>query len=114
MSLGILSSKVGFDWPDVSPVWDKLNEEITEVQEAVAQQDADAIEDEIGDLLFTVVNLARHLNVDAEVALTRANAKFEKRFRDVELLAKNDSTTLTNLNLTQLDALWVRAKDINS
>jgi len=65
------AARVGFDWPDVQPVWEKLAEEITEVQQAVANDNANAVEDEIGDLLFTVVNLARHLSVDPEASLTR-------------------------------------------
>jgi len=69
------AARVGFDWPDVEPVWDKLKEEITEVREAVASNNTDAIQDEIGDLLFTVVNLARHLSVDPEKSLTQSTAK---------------------------------------
>ena len=104
------AARVGFDWPDVAPVWDKLQEETQEVQEALANNDATAVQDEIGDLLFTVVNLARHVNVDAEAALVRANAKFEKRFRQVEQLASEQQDVLSALSLVELDALWDRAK----
>lgn len=100
------AARVGFDWPEVAPVWSKLDEEIAEVHEAVASKNSRAVEDEIGDLLFTVVNLARHLDVDPEVALTQANAKFEKRFRQVEVLADNQGVKLEELGLAELDALW--------
>jgi len=101
---------VGFDWPDIAPVWDKLQEESDEVQEALANNDAAAVQDEIGDLLFTVVNLARHANVDAEAALVNANAKFERRFRQVEQLASEQQDALSDLSLAELDALWDKAK----
>lgn len=104
------AARVGFDWPDVQPVWGKLNEEIAEVHEAVLSQNALAIEDEMGDLLFTVVNLARHLGVDPEAALTRSSAKFEKRFRRVEELAVDQQASLSDMTLGALDALWDKAK----
>lgn len=105
------AARVGFDWPDISPVWDKLAEEISEVREAIDAQDADAINDEIGDLLFTVVNLARHAGVDSEAAMRQASAKFERRFRLVESYALADGKELGSLDLEGLDALWDRAKD---
>ena len=104
------AARVGFDWPDIQPVWDKLDEEIVEVREAIDSQDAQAITDEIGDLLFTVVNLARHAGVDSEAALRQASAKFEKRFRCVEQLAHKAGKQLTNMDLAKLDALWEEAK----
>jgi len=104
------AARVGFDWPDVQPVWDKLEEEIVEVREAVAIKHVGAIEDEIGDLLFTVVNLARHLGIDPEMSLTRSTAKFEKRFRRVEQLAASQNSNLNALDLPALDALWDKAK----
>ncbi|MCL4155372.1 UNVERIFIED_CONTAM: hypothetical protein GTU68_038741 [Idotea baltica] len=107
------AARVGFDWPDVEPVWAKLDEEIAEVREAIVSDDARAVEDEIGDLLFTVVNLARHLDIDPEVALTHANAKFEKRFRQVEELATAQGSQLADLELAKLDALWDVAKKIS-
>jgi len=105
------ASRVGFDWPSIAPVWDKLNEEIKEVQEAIASGDPDAIEDELGDLLFTVVNLARHCSTDSESALSRASTKFSQRFRQVELQAASQGLALNTLDIVQLDALWARAKD---
>ena len=77
-------AKVGFDWPDVSYVWDKVAEEGEEVKEAVKEGNKEHIEEELGDLMFALVNLTRHYGVDADMALRKANQKFEKRFRHVE------------------------------
>lgn len=104
------AARVGFDWPDVEPVWGKLEEEAVEVREAIAAGDTAAIEDELGDLLFTAVNLARHLKVDPEVALSRATHKFEQRFRRVEQLADQRGERLSELDLAGLDALWDSVK----
>jgi len=104
------AARVGFDWPEAAPVRAKLLEELDEVDRAVAARDADAIEDEIGDLLFSAVNLARHHGVDAERSLVRASAKFERRFRRVERLAGERGETLDQLDIDALDALWTSAK----
>ena len=104
------AARVGFDWQSIDPVWDKLNEEIKEVQEAITSGDSDAIEDELGDLLFTVVNLARHCSADSESALARASNKFSQRFRKVEMHAASEGLALSALDPAQLDALWERAK----
>jgi nucleoside triphosphate diphosphatase len=98
------ASRVGFDWPDISGPRAKIVEELAEVEAAA---DHDAREDEIGDLLFAVVNFARHLKIDPEIALRRSNAKFEKRFRKVEELADKP---LVGQSIEALDALWERAK----
>jgi ATP diphosphatase len=98
------ASRVGFDWPDASGPRAKIIEELAEVEAAA---DHDAQEDEIGDLLFAVVNFARHLKIDPEIALRRSNAKFERRFRKVEKLTEEQ---LAERSLEQLDALWERAK----
>ena len=98
------ASKVGFDWEDIGPVRDKLNEEIKELDAASSH---DEIEDEMGDVLFAAVNLARHHGVDAEKALKRATKKFENRFQIVEELA---GKSLTNRNSSELEQLWERAK----
>ncbi len=105
------AARVGFDWPDVEPVWAKLFEEIAEVREAVDMGEDAAIQDEIGDLLFTVVNLARHCQVDSEAALRQASGKFEKRFRCVEGLAEKSGNALADMDLVALEALWVIAKN---
>ena len=81
--LGKRAGRVGFDWPDRKGVHLKIQEELDELEEAVGTRDTASIEDEVGDLLFAVVNLARHLDVDAEKALTAANGKFERRFRAI-------------------------------
>lgn len=104
------AARVGFDWQDVEPVWGKLNEEISEVREAVASNDASAIEDEIGDLLFTVVNLARHLSIDSETALRNSTGKFERRFKQVEHLAMERERSMSEMDMSELDALWDKAK----
>ena len=101
---------VGFDWPEEAPVWDKLAEEVAEVQAAEAAANQDAMEDEYGDLLFTVVNLIRRRGLDAEVALRRANNKFERRFRRVEVLAKIQQQPLESLGIDELDRLWDQVK----
>ena len=75
------AAQVGFDWPEALPVVDKVREELDEVLEAMSENDAEAVAEEIGDLLFVVTNLARHLKVDPEAALRAANGKFERRFR---------------------------------
>ena len=97
------AARVGFDWPDAEGSRAKLQEEIEEVTAA----SGDAIEDEIGDLLFSAVNWARHLDVDPETALRRGNAKFERRFRAMEAIA---GETFPALSLDEKEALWQQVK----
>lgn len=112
------AARVGFDWPDVTPVIAKLHEEIDEVRVEFAALDAapgdaavrDRLEDEIGDVLFVCANLARHAQVDVGAAMRRANLKFERRFRAMEALAEADGTSLAELPLDAQDRLWDRAK----
>ena len=104
------AAKVGFDWPDVSGAWPKVAEESAEVQAAVAGNDADAVHDEIGDLLFAVVNVARHLGVEPESALRVATLKFRRRFEQVESLARERGITLKTAGLVALDELWDEVK----
>ncbi len=104
------AARTGFDWPDIHPVWEKLDEEIAEVHEAMADNEPAAVSDEIGDLLFTVVNLARHAGVDSEAALRQASIKFEQRFRRVEHYAAQADQSLSGMTPEELDALWRRAK----
>ena len=102
------AARIGFDWPDIEPVFDKLHEEIGEVREAIKSGSADAMEDEVGDLLFVVANIARHLKVDPEKAVRRTNNKFISRFKHLEALAaQSDAQTLS---LEELEALWQAAK----
>jgi ATP diphosphatase len=104
------AARTGFDWTETPPIFDKLEEEIGEVREAIASGEAEAIEDEVGDLLFVVANLARRLSVDPEQALRKANAKFERRFRAMEQAAMADQTDFTTLSLDQQEAYWQRVK----
>jgi MazG family protein len=104
------AAKVGFDWSDVPPVIGKVREELGEVETATARGDAAAIEEEMGDLLFAVVNLARKLKVDGEVALQRATDKFSARFRAVEALAAQRGLAMDKLTLAELDAIWDEVK----
>ncbi|MGK0267903.1 MAG: ATP diphosphatase [Paraglaciecola sp.] len=107
-------SKVGFDWTELAPVVDKIHEEIEEVlaEVNVSEPDLQAVEEEIGDLLFAVVNLARHTSVNAETALIKANHKFEKRFRLVEQDIKGQGLSLQVANLQQMEDAWQRIKSI--
>lgn len=104
------AARIGFDWADREAVLRKFDEEYDELREALATGDADAIEDELGDLLFTAVNLARHEKLDAEAALRRASAKFERRFHAMERFAADAGEDLGALGAAELDELWKRAK----
>jgi nucleoside triphosphate diphosphatase len=105
------AARVGFDWPSVDPVFDKLHEELDEVRaEFASGADPERLNDEIGDVLFVCVNLARHAKVDVSHALRHANAKFERRFRRMETLASECGETLAGKSLAEQDALWDRAK----
>ncbi|MCL1077802.1 nucleoside triphosphate pyrophosphohydrolase [Parashewanella spongiae] len=105
---------VGFDWNDIKDVAAKVTEELEEVMQEVHQekQRADRIQDEMGDLLFSVVNLARHLGIDPEQALRQANSKFERRFRGVEKAVKDDNHQIEKLGLDILDDYWKQVKAI--
>ena len=104
------AARTGFDWTETPPIFDKLEEEIAEVKEAMASGDAEAIEDEVGDLLFVVANLARRLSVDPEQALRKANAKFERRFRAMEAAAAQEEIDFASLSLDKQEAYWQRVK----
>ncbi len=104
------AAKVGFDWPDATQVIDKIHEELDEVKEAASSKNRDRIEDEIGDLLFSVTNLARHFEIDPERALRRTNAKFERRFRAVEHGLNEQDRNLDEASLEEMERLWVAAK----
>ncbi len=106
------AARVGFDWPGIEPVFEKLHEEIDEVRAEFAREprSAEKLADEIGDLLFVCLNIARHAKVDAGAALRGANAKFERRFRRMEALADARATPLPTLPLDAQDALWNEAK----
>ena len=104
------AAKIGFDWDAAAPVIAKVREELAEVEAAIAARNANALEDEIGDLLFSVVNLARKLKIEAEVALHRATNKFVARFHAIEALARERSLALEKLTLAELDVLWDEIK----
>ena len=104
------AASVGFDWPEVAPVLDKIEEEIRELREAMASNDKSAQLDETGDLLFSCVNLARHLEVDAEEALRHGNAKFEQRFRSVESKVRESGKGFKQHSLDELEAFWQVSK----
>lgn len=104
------AARVGFDWTDIGDVLNKITEEAQELAEARESLSADAMEDEYGDLLFVLVNLGRHLDLDPEAALRRTNAKFTRRFEAIEArLAERGKTPATS-DLTEMDALWDAVK----
>jgi nucleoside triphosphate diphosphatase len=106
--LGSKAAKVGFDWPDRAGLLEKVEEECREIEiEVLAGATPEAVEGEVGDLLFTVVNLARHLKVDPELALRRTNAKFRRRFAAMEQASGRE---LSERNAAELEALWAQAK----
>jgi tetrapyrrole methylase family protein/MazG family protein len=104
------AAKLGFDWPDVAGPLDKITEETTELREAMSTGDPETIALELGDLLFSVVNVARHLSLDAESALRAAAGKFRNRFEQVETLAAARGIDMETAGLDQLDALWNEVK----
>jgi ATP diphosphatase len=106
------AAQVGFDWPEALPVVDKVREELDEVLEAMSENDPQAIAEEVGDLLFVVTNLARHLKVDPESALRAANGKFEQRFRFIEQALREAGRAMEDCDLEELDALWGEAKKL--
>ncbi len=108
--LGKRAARVGFDWADRQGVHRKIHEELDELEGAVGTRDRAHIEEELGDLLFAVVNLARHLDVDAESALFRANSKFERRFRAMEDGITADGHDMRELGLDALERQWSKAK----
>ena len=110
MRLQEKSKTVGFEWEDKAQVWDKVKEEMLELEEAVASGNQDAVEDEMGDVFFSLVNFARFLQVDAENALERTNKKFMNRFNGMEAAAKEQNKQLHDMSLEELDLLWNQMK----
>ena len=106
------AARVGFDWPGPEPVYDKVLEEVAELREATATEAADkaAVAEEVGDLLFACVNLARHVGVDPEAALRAANAKFTARFHRIEAALAESGQSAQDVGLAELDRLWEEAK----
>lgn len=105
------SKSVGFEWEDSAQVWDKVKEELQELEEAVATGNKDRMEDEMGDVFFSLVNFARFLQVDAENALERTNKKFMNRFNGMEAAAQLENKQLHDMTLGELDILWNKMKE---
>ena len=101
---------VGFDWEHSDQVWSKVEEEIGELKEEIVNKNQDAIEDEFGDVLFSLINYARFLNINPENALERTNKKFIKRFQYLEQKAKQQGKALADMTLTEMDVYWNEAK----
>lgn len=104
------AAKVGFDWEDKTHIFDKLDEETAELREAIDRGDAAAVDEEIGDLLFVVVNLARHLDVEPETALKKSNRKFRRRFKFIEDGLKAKQRSIDEAGLDEMEELWNAAK----
>ncbi len=105
------ASYAGFDWDEVEQVWDKVHEEIQELKDAQSNEAKDHIAEEIGDVLFAVVNLARYLDIPAEDALRKTNQKFTSRFSKVEEGIKAQGKELEDVSLEEMDAIWEMAKE---
>ena len=108
--LGKRAARVGFEWPNIDGALGKLDEEMTELKAELASADATRLRDEIGDVLFSVVNVARHLKIDPEAALRDANAKFERRFHAVEAGLAAEGRDFGDASLDDMEAHWQRAK----
>ena len=106
------ASKAGFDWPDVSGVFNKIKEEIGELEEAINKNHQESTKEEIGDLLMIMTNLAQKLNVDSEDALISANKKFTNRFAYIETALENEGTEFSEASFEQLDSLWEDSKKL--
>jgi ATP diphosphatase len=104
------ASKVGFDWDRPEEVVGQLHSELDELREAMADNDQEKIDEEFGDVLFTLVNLSRHLNIDAEQSLRRAGGKFRRRFTHMETQAEQSGRTIRDFDRDQLEVLWQNAK----
>ena len=104
------AANVGYDWPDIKGPLDKLEEEFKEVKDAIDSGNEDDIKDEIGDLLFCAVNIARHMKIDPDAALRHANRKFIRRFKGMETLCYNEKQVFSELSLDEMEAYWQRVK----
>jgi ATP diphosphatase len=106
------AAKSGFDWPDIEPVFAKLEEELQELKQAFSKGDKDAISDELGDLMFVCVNLARHARVNAEMSLRRTNQKFQRRFAYVQQQMQAAGIEMNQRELEQMERFWQESKPI--
>lgn len=114
MRLQEKAKQVGFEWDTREQVWDKVLEEMEELKEVVALQDAVKTEEEFGDLVFSLINYARFLQIDAEQALERTNKKFISRFTQMEAVAMAQHKNLTDMSLEEMDAIWNSIKKANT
>lgn len=105
------AAQVGFDWTEIAPVLEKLKEEVAEFEEALAGGNLERMSDELGDVLFAAINLARHSNIEPEVALRSTNQRFETRFKWIEAALSTQGKLVKEANLEELDALWDQAKE---
>ena len=101
---------VGFDWDNRSQVFDKVKEEIAELDEAIAHKKPDPMEDEMGDVFFSLINYCRYIGINAESALERTNKKFIRRFQSMEEMTRQENTRLSDMNLIEMNKLWERSK----
>jgi MazG family protein len=108
------AKQVGFEWKHKEDVWLKVEEEMDELQQAVRNNDIKGTEEEFGDVLFSLVNYARFLNIDAENALEQTNKKFIKRFTRMETIAKEEGKNLYDMSLEEMDAIWNIVKKENT
>jgi tetrapyrrole methylase family protein / MazG family protein len=108
------AARIGFDWDSVEGVIDKMNEEAGELREAVGAKDTEGAEEEMGDLLFAAVNVARFLHIDPEIALKKANAKFSARFRQMEKLAAERGKSLADIPRDEMEGIWKEVKKVAS
>ena len=108
------TAKVGFEWENIEQVYEKVEEESNELQQAINNNNKDEIEDEFGDLMFALVNYARFLKIDPEVALERTNRKFKTRFEYIEKVAKGKNIELEAMSLSEMDDIWNEAKKIKA
>ncbi len=104
------ASRVGFDWPDIRQIRDKFLEEFSELEAALQQKNEERVKEEVGDMLFAAVNIARFLEIDPETALRRANSKFSQRFKRLEAHFASQGKALKNLSLAEMEASWQELK----
>ncbi|SEW53712.1 nucleoside triphosphate pyrophosphohydrolase [Chitinophaga arvensicola] len=110
MRLQEKAKQTGFEWDNTAQVWDKVKEEVNELEVAVNSGNKNDMEDEFGDVMFSLVNYSRFLDIDAENALERTNKKFQRRFQAMEVLAREQGRTLNDMTLTEMDTLWNQVK----
>lgn len=105
-----VASQLGFDWPDITGAFAKVEEEVGEIREAMMKNDDTHVQEELGDLFFAVVNLSRFINLHPEVALESATKKFQRRFDAVKQIIHDENHTLAQCTLAEMDTVWERVK----